>query len=218
MIIFSLDTVFDFDENEDTSAAPLDLKEQSDLVFAREANQPTTDAVIEETAQRPSRRQFRTIDNLGLSGSFTSLRPASLPGPSFSRRPVQSISSSLIDTSRPLLNGHKEISTLSSKGKQKDDLSHIDYDHILQPFQEEIRKHVGADMPSHRVAWAPGSRSWSIFERRRKERHPSALSPSAIVEEGETSDFDGNRIVQEMLSEHAKTNGRSTGRNMSCMF
>ena len=34
----------------------------------------------------------------------------------------------------------------------------------LSPQQEDIRKLVGAEMPSHRGSWRAGSDSWKIFE------------------------------------------------------
>ena len=110
--ILLLDTVFDFDESEDSPLLASDPENQLDLVFAREAHE-VAPASYEDNTPGLSTRQFRAVDNSGLSESFHSLRPVSLPGPSFARPPVPSVSSSLIDTSRSSTNGHR-----SSKSKR----------------------------------------------------------------------------------------------------
>ena len=219
-----LDTVFDFDENDDGATSYIDTDGKSELLFAREANQSKSEATPEERVQRSARRQARAIEELGLPASFASLRPVSLPAPSYIRRPSKSTSSSFIDASssasnisKPLTNGHGKGSTHTDGDSLKNKLSSVDDGNdVVRPFREEIRKHVGADMPSHRGAWAPGSKSWSIFERRRKERHPSSSSPSAIAEEGESTDFDSDLSIPD-FSERAITNGKRIGRDNSGM-
>jgi len=129
----------------------------------------------------PRSRINKTLGSTGgLPGSFSNLRPASLPVPSrvLPPRAHHGVDSSSQSVRTPqVVPHHTRQSTRIEPEIQGGPES-------LDPREAEILKLVAADTPSHRGAWGRDSKAWQLFVR----RHERAGRSSAIPEEFEDND------------------------------
>lgn len=149
--------------------------------------------LIEQFAQ-PARIRKRR-HSTELSGSFSSLRPASLPAPSHIRPPKSphgadssspAIILSLPRPSSSLKDGQSSASEPTSPIKQSREKQGS-----VNPRDAEILKLVAANMPSHRGAWKPNSKAWQTFVRRQQDSRDH-VENGYIPEEGEEEETNGD--------------------------
>ena len=148
--------------------------------------------LIEQPApSRPARTPpSRTQNAARLPGSFSALRPASLPVPSHIRPPRshQGVDSSsqaprLAALPTPILRVEPRRTDPKVVEPSKQE---AEEEQPLDPREAEILKLVAANTPSHRGAWKRDSKAWQTFVRRQDTK---GLSNNAhIAEEGEGSD------------------------------
>ncbi|RDB20100.1 hypothetical protein Hypma_012852 [Hypsizygus marmoreus] len=157
---------------------------QETLNFSR----PTLQ-LLEQPAAPVRVRRTRMQNAVGLPGSFSSLRPTSLPAPSHIRPPRSQHGSDLSSPSMMLSLPRQSIllkkekspvsPTASSSTTVAQPVDKIDESQNIQ--DAEILKLVAADTPSHRGAWKPEGKAWQTFVR----RVPGVLGVGDIPEEYE---------------------------------
>ncbi|KAF8239024.1 hypothetical protein L208DRAFT_1239740 [Tricholoma matsutake] len=131
--------------------------------------------LVEPVAQPLRTRKHR--QSTELSGSFSNLRPASLPAPSHIRPPRGPHGA---DTSSPTI----ILSLPRPSGSQVSGSGTTSSAHAAVNSRDvEILKLVAANTPSHRGAWKPNSKAWQTFVRRQDNRDHS--ENRYIAEEGE---------------------------------
>ena len=98
-----------------------------------------------------------------LPGALASLRPASLPGPSLVR-PIHRSQTSRLSSSRVQ---EESIALRNMRDKQGQNASSRLSAMPMQigPYDEEMRRLVGADMPIHRGSWSNNRDIWHRFQR-----------------------------------------------------
>jgi len=202
-----------------------DKQDAREMIFEledldQEANETPVDSksslpLVEQPAQ-PTRIRKRRLST-ELSGSFSSLRPASLPAPSHIRPPksphgADSSSPAIILSLPRHLSSPKEGqspgSVPNSPTKQSGEKQGS-----ANPRDVEILRLVAANMPSHRGAWKPNSKAWQTFVRRQDSRDHA--ENGYILEEGEeenNGDGSGSAVVRDSSS---STNDGDDARNGS---
>lgn len=148
--------------------------------------------LVEQPAARPPRpRKLRSPNTTALLESFASLRPSSLPNPSYIRSVRSSPgmdSSQSITLSLPRASNippSAETSQTTSKAS-----STVPSPTALSERDIELRKLVAADTPSHRGAWTPESKAWQMFSRRQSSKEEISQSGST----GEPESPEGGAI------------------------
>lgn len=114
-----------------------------------------------EQPQPPRPRKLRSQNTTGLPGSFSGLRPSSLPAPSHIRPPRSQHGS---DTSTTLSLARPPPRPRPSVSPSPDPPAPV------EAQDEAILKLVAADTPSHRGAWKPGTKAWQTFVRRKDSK------------------------------------------------
>jgi hypothetical protein len=147
--------------------------------------------LIEQPVQPVRIRKHR--QSTELSGSFSTLRPASLPAPSHIRPPKSTHGA---DTSSPTI----VLSLPRPLGSQASASGSA----LLNPRDAEILKLVAANTPSHRGVWNPNSKAWQTFVRRQDSRDHA--ENGYIAEEGEEEN-DGDGSVLGSVAINYNNNG-----------
>lgn len=154
-------------------------------------SRPTLPLIEQPAIFRPlALRKPRAQKAPGLPGSFSALRPASLPVPSHirpvrSQHGVDSSSSQAIMMSLPRppppisQTGHRRSVSMQSPSSTR----LVFPEEPPNPRDEEILKLVAANTPSHRGAWKPDSKAWQTFVRRQDTK--DITGTGNIPEEGE---------------------------------
>lgn len=133
--------------------------------------------LIEQPAVfRPSRPGKSRQQANGLSGSFSSLRPSSLPAPSHIR-PIRS-QPGVDSSSQAMMMSLPRLAPVPRAGP-----SRVAEGKAPDARDAEILKLVAADIPSHRGAWKLDGKAWQTFTRRQGSK--DHLNHDNIPEEGE---------------------------------
>lgn len=143
--------------------------------------------------RRPKTSRRTNSDTLGLPQSLSALRPSSLPAPVVFDRPIPGPSSLTQARLEPASftpetaqkREHKRTASAPVNGAASPD-----------PREEDIRRLVAADVPSHRGAWKRDGLAWQTFVRRRGG-NASYPGPSIIAEEDETEEDETDRDRQD---------------------
>ncbi|PPR02642.1 hypothetical protein CVT24_002125 [Panaeolus cyanescens] len=146
--------------------------------------------LVEQPPARPPRpRKLRSPNTTALLESFASLRPSSLPNPSYIRpmrsSPGVDSSQAIVLPRSSLLPPSAEASQATSKAS-----STVPSPTTMSERDMELRKLVAADTPSHRGAWTPDSKAWQMFARRQSSKEEVDQSDSA----GESESGESGRI------------------------
>ncbi|KAJ2930572.1 hypothetical protein H1R20_g6529, partial [Candolleomyces eurysporus] len=188
-------TISETDAEVATQASSADQQDTKDMIFDMEDTEggdktsspqlaPALPFLEQPTVQRPSRPKAKPKTN-GLSQSFAGLRPASLPNPSYIRPRSQpgADSSHAMRLSLPrggqnslTGRGSKVNGSKSPTGEEKEE----------EGNDEELRRLVAADMPSHRGAWSTDGRIWQDFTRGHNITSTVIVEESEIDNEAET--------------------------------
>ncbi|KAF9464811.1 hypothetical protein BDZ94DRAFT_1215558 [Collybia nuda] len=155
------------EKEEDDPLASQDQREEVfviDLDEEGSENSPSlkpTLPLVEQPAQPQRPKKSRSQNTGGLSGSFSGLRPSSLPAPSHVR-PPRGQHGSDVSTSLSLARPFPRPRIPAS--------SSVDPPALTEAQDEAILKLVAADTPSHRGAWKPDSKAWQTFVRRKDSK------------------------------------------------
>ena len=146
--------MFSYDEDANEASEEVDdesaIKENRVESHTPLPERPQKPQLSTETVT-PSRVERESSE--GLPQSFAALRPSSLPAPSNVRPPI-----------RARLEGPKRRTDSSAKQSKPRRAPTVQPEAALSSQQIDIRKFVGAEMPTHRGSWKAGADSWKIFE------------------------------------------------------
>lgn len=189
-MFFFLEMIFDLEGNDDD----LSIKAQASDDGEEKPPVEEVKLPLKEPAEEPRRipRSKRNINGPDGPFSFGSLRPSSLPAPSFVRPPLKEEARAPEIILKPPPRERKGKSKEEDKGNESPSSTGAT-SASWHAHEMEIRKLVAADTPSHRGSWNKDSDSWKMFIRRQKNRGSGTDSPSIPedIEEGNGDEDDG---------------------------
>jgi hypothetical protein len=155
---------------------------------------PALPFLEQPTVNRPLRPGKAKPKTNGLSQSFAGLRPASLPNPSYIRPRSQPGADASHAMRLSLPRGGPN--SLTGGGSKVNGTKSPTGEDEKEGNDEEIRRLVAADTPSHRGAWSTDGRIWQDFTRGHN------ITSNVIMEESE-NDNDEVEIGANSTAENA---------------